>query len=1113
MKKKLFFGLLGFGALLCGSLVSLVSLAPQNVNVREVRAEEEVPTITITQDDFIPDNVDPSRDRTKFIYFYLIEGTEGTKCKDIIPYVSGSTNRFMGTNDVTIYDSEGNIKQTTNTNILKTGTIAGAGQQGVVGTKGMSYYSPYYFQIHGWGDVNVEDGDKIVLNGTSERKVDGVVDARIIFDNVSFTRQGDNYFVNTEVEKHTIDKDDISYIKADSLSGDIAIRFNTKTTDHSLVNMAWDLNHHRGYDFINGVTITPKDGEPITKDLNLIKEKDNQYLILSTSWADNSYWGDGFVLTEGTKINLQGAQTYKESYQTEVTLDLEFTIIDNTGNIDITGKEPFSVDLSNANISSVSTAHNNVGTATEYFFVDVFVIEDDAVIPVNSWATNYTIANGVKITTKDGNETVVKALFTKPQAGKYSFIFSVESWIGNFYDFKSGDTLEIKGTALGNSDGRQVTFNVDFTYKFPEPVEITFDEETVADMNLEKVPNADEPLGYYYSLSLFASFENELVVSNDWTVRYTLADGVKVTSKDGTVTTLDAVLLKPEATRYFLLFYDGVGHWLNNAYDFKPGDLVEVKGDLVTSAAGVDLTVHYDITYRVFDEETVDLHYETGWTLNNRRTIQFDDPSNPKTKGIYFSVNVEFADNDKAPKGVEGWDGSFAGNNDVTITRRNGESFKVNSLITEFANPSRLQFGFSYWSNGLSSTWDFENGDKIEFDTNATFSVIDNTSRVTYKYILHFQGTFYYAKDYETINPGPIVLAEEYAEVVEVENLINAIGEVTYPDSKTKIDEADAAYQALEAAQKSLVRNVETLEAAKASYKNAENSYKVNDTISKIDAIGEVTLDSDSAINAARTAYDALGEELKEQITNYNVLVAAEASLKDLQDRDAASKVDALIDAIGTVDSSDSCARRIAEARAAYENLTSTQASYVTKLSVLEAAEAQIEVEINKASAQHAIDAINEIGTVDGSQASLQRINNALNIYNSIGREAQAYVTNYETLTAAQNQFNTALNNAKADAISQIDEYVNKLNMNNYTEENQKVINDLVSECKSTINGQTYTDNLQQIVDSYIEQISAVKVKPAPSGCGGSIAATSIILSTLALAGIGLLSIKKRKED
>ena len=54
--------------------------------------------------------------------------------------------------------------------------------------------------------------------------------------------------------------------------------------------------------------------------------------------------------------------------------------------------------------------------------------------------------------------------------------------------------------------------------------------------------------------------------------------------------------------------------------------------------------------------------------------------------------------------------------------------------------------------------------------------------------------------------------------------------------------------------------------------------WHVNDAIEKINAIGTVTLESEEAIQAARAAYDILTETQKEQVTNYNVLTAAEAA-------------------------------------------------------------------------------------------------------------------------------------------------------------------------------------------------------------------------------------------
>ena len=104
-----------------------------------------------------------------------------------------------------------------------------------------------------------------------------------------------------------------------------------------------------------------------------------------------------------------------------------------------------------------------------------------------------------------------------------------------------------------------------------------------------------------------------------------------------------------------------------------------------------------------------------------------------------------------------------------------------------------------------------------------------------------------------------------------------------------------------------------------------------------IDAIGEVTLDSGDAIDAARTAYDKLPEAKKVLVDNYEKLTAAEEAYTALVDAAAAKAVDDLIDAIGevTVDSGDA----IKAARAAYDALTDTQKELVKNYEKLLAAE------------------------------------------------------------------------------------------------------------------------------------------------------------------------------
>ena len=112
-----------------------------------------------------------------------------------------------------------------------------------------------------------------------------------------------------------------------------------------------------------------------------------------------------------------------------------------------------------------------------------------------------------------------------------------------------------------------------------------------------------------------------------------------------------------------------------------------------------------------------------------------------------------------------------------------------------------------------------------------------------------------------------------------------------------------------------------------------------------IDSIGEVTLESEEAIAAARTAYNALPTEQQELVGNYEVLTAAEAEyaclVKEAEDKAAAKAVDDLIAAIGEVKLTEECDAKIKAARRAFNALTPEQKAFVKNEKVLTDAEAE----------------------------------------------------------------------------------------------------------------------------------------------------------------------------
>lgn len=181
------------------------------------------------------------------------------------------------------------------------------------------------------------------------------------------------------------------------------------------------------------------------------------------------------------------------------------------------------------------------------------------------------------------------------------------------------------------------------------------------------------------------------------------------------------------------------------------------------------------------------------------------------------------------------------------------------------------------------------------------------------------------------------------AAAAAVDNLIDAIGEVTLK-SKQAIETARAAYDNLTPTQKTYVTKLDTLTAAETAYKALVDRKAADDVIEKINAIGKVTLESKTAIEAARAAYNALTNDQKLLVENYDVLTAAEAELarleaeaKDKADREAAAQVDEMIERLFPVNRYSGPAIRMA--RAAYEALTEDQKALVTRYNDLVRAE------------------------------------------------------------------------------------------------------------------------------------------------------------------------------
>ena len=188
---------------------------------------------------------------------------------------------------------------------------------------------------------------------------------------------------------------------------------------------------------------------------------------------------------------------------------------------------------------------------------------------------------------------------------------------------------------------------------------------------------------------------------------------------------------------------------------------------------------------------------------------------------------------------------------------------------------------------------------------------------------------------------------------------IGPIDEITLESAK-QIQKARAGYDALNEYAQYIVKCAEpvdyyTLAAAEARLKELQDAAAEQERIDRaaaaavdnlIDEIGKVTLESKTAIEAARAAYNALTDDQKPLVENYDVLTAAEAELARLEaeakyeaDLAAAAQVDEMIERLFPVNRYSGPAIRMA--RAAYDALTEDQKALVKHYDDLVKAEAE----------------------------------------------------------------------------------------------------------------------------------------------------------------------------
>ena len=171
----------------------------------------------------------------------------------------------------------------------------------------------------------------------------------------------------------------------------------------------------------------------------------------------------------------------------------------------------------------------------------------------------------------------------------------------------------------------------------------------------------------------------------------------------------------------------------------------------------------------------------------------------------------------------------------------------------------------------------------------------------------------------------------------------------------------------------------------------------VKNVIALINAIpASLTLNDVATIEKARAAYDNLSSSQQALVTNVAKLTNAETFIVD---NEKASEVIAMIDAINPRAIEKSA---VEAARAAYDNLTDEAKTYVTNITVLEEYEAQLRAESEVQAAANSV--ISKITVLPDEVVMpdhlvfVARIEDAENAYNALSDDAKELVTNYAKL-------------------------------------------------------------------------------------------------------------------
>ncbi|MBQ8451938.1 MAG: InlB B-repeat-containing protein [Clostridia bacterium] len=327
-------------------------------------------------------------------------------------------------------------------------------------------------------------------------------------------------------------------------------------------------------------------------------------------------------------------------------------------------------------------------------------------------------------------------------------------------------------------------------------------------------------------------------------------------------------------------------------------------------------------------------------------------------------------------------------------------------------------------------------------------------------------------------------LNKAYTDYYAVDDVVNQINEIgaseDTPEFRQKVSSARDAYDALTPDQQAIFP-ADIL-------KILTDDEAAIDVMNKINAIGDVEYNSTSKgkIDVANNAYSALSADQKALVANYTTLTQANT------DYDKVDEATGKVNNIGDVEYTQDSKALIDEARVTYDDLTPYQKSIFH--------DDTLKTLVDDEKAYESMDKVHDIGTIENSQDSKDKIVEARLVYDALTTDQKALV---------DSTFVTDLENA--ETVFAVIEKVNDIGKIEYNDDSKALIKKARNEYENL------TDEQKLLFpESTVKDIEKAETTYATiEKNAGIISTVFLIFSVLLLiAGIivMILLLKKRNE-